>query len=99
MPLLLRLMAVLLVLTVGGVFETLASALDAHAHCEDDAAGSCDGCCALGASCLCCAAREVPTGLAAEVYEPVPVLVPIRVSRVEPPPSGVGTDIFQPPRA
>jgi hypothetical protein len=38
MQLLLRIIAVLLVLTTGGVFQTLAFASDTHASCAEDEA-------------------------------------------------------------
>ncbi len=96
---LLRILAVLLVLTTGGVFQTLAFAADVHADCEDEATGDCTDCSSACALCLCCPLRAAPVP-AAIVDEPAapPALPPVLFRVDEPVLSGTGADIFQPPR-
>ena len=100
MPLFLRLIALLLVLTTGGVSQTLALVGDGVEDCageEDD--GPCADCAGDCGVCPCCPLRAIPAtpvvDMTAERIPPEPVLVSLR----EPPLFAVGTDIFQPPRA
>jgi hypothetical protein len=101
MQLLFRLVAVLLVLTTGGVFQTLAFAADTHADCEEEeGADECTDCAPSCVLCPCCPLRAAPAPIPpieSPTSVPLQPRVPTCVS--EPVLSGTGTDIFQPPRA
>ncbi|MBZ4400604.1 hypothetical protein K8625_33350 [Myxococcus sp. AS-1-15] len=100
MQLLLRLMVVLLVLTTGGVFQTLAFASDTHADCMEDEGDDCTDCAPSCVLCPCCPLRAAPAPVPVMgdlAAAPTPPLVPSHVD--EPVLSGTATDIFQPPRA
>jgi len=99
MQLFLRLMAVLLVLATGGVFQTLAFASDEHAVCEDDERGGCETCASDCALCLCCPLRAAPASPRVEAPMSAPALPSVPCIVDEPVLSRVGADIFQPPRA
>ncbi|MFP2956635.1 hypothetical protein ACLEPN_02075 [Myxococcus sp. 1LA] len=97
---LLRFLAVLLVLTTGGVFQTLALASDVHDDCAEETSDECEDCAPNCVLCVCCPLRAAPgpSFMVARLALPSLLLpVPSRVD--EPLLSGVGTDIFQPPRA
>ncbi|AKQ66366.1 hypothetical protein A176_003278 [Myxococcus hansupus] len=97
---LLRLLAVLLVLMTGGVFQTLALASDEHSDCADEVTDDCEDCSPNCVLCVCCPLRAAPgptVPTAQVMLPPRPLPVPSRVT--EPTLSGVGFDIFQPPRA
>jgi hypothetical protein len=101
MQLFFRLIAILLVLTTGGVFQTLAFASDGTDACagEEDE-GRCADCASDCSLCLCCPLRAAPATpplVEAAIDAPLPEPVPTTIG--EPVPSGVGADIFQPPRA
>ncbi|WNG37704.1 hypothetical protein F0U61_31465 [Archangium violaceum] len=101
MQLLLRILAILLVLMTGGVFQTLAFASDGAVACEDEeeTGEQCADCALDCAMCLCCPLRAAPSLPMVDVPAPAllhePVLSIIHASA----PSGVSADIFQPPRA
>lgn len=97
---LLRMLAVLLVLMTGGVFQTLALASDSHGDCADEASDDCEDCSPNCVLCVCCPLRAAPgpTSPVAQVI-PLPRPLPVPSHVTEPALSGVGTDIFQPPRA
>jgi hypothetical protein len=102
MQLLLRILAILLVLTTGGVFQTLAFASDGAETCadEEETGKQCADCAFDCAMCLCCPLRAAaPSIPRVEVPVPVPIPEPVRSLIHEPAPSGVSVDIFQPPRA
>ncbi|RKG60902.1 hypothetical protein D7X30_08325 [Corallococcus sp. AB011P] len=96
-----RLLAVLLVLTTGGVFQTLAYAAGTTSACEEEADEE-QHCTDCTASCGLCVRCPQPASPGMEVLLPVP---PVLVS--EPAPTDVVppvlspplTDVFQPPRA
>ncbi|WP_426752105.1 hypothetical protein [Myxococcus sp. Y35] len=97
---LLRILAVLLVLTTGGVFQTLALASDEHSDCAEEVTDDCEDCAPSCVLCVCCPLRAAPgpeSPIARLIPAPRPLPIPSRVD--EPTLSGVGTDIFQPPRA
>lgn len=97
---LLRFLAVLLVLMTGGVFQTLALASDVHDDCAEEASDECEDCSPNCVLCVCCPLRAAPgpaSPIARLIPSPRPLPIPSRVD--EPTLSGVGTDIFQPPRA
>ncbi|SEU25155.1 hypothetical protein [Stigmatella erecta] len=99
MPYLLRILALLLVLTAGGVFQTLALVSEGAVPCEDEEGT--EEPCADCTVCLCCPHRALAgTPLVdMRVLPPAsrPSPVPLRLHA--PVPSGVTADIFQPPRA
>ncbi|NMO14616.1 hypothetical protein HPC49_03830 [Pyxidicoccus fallax] len=102
MQLFLRILAVLLVLMTGGVFQTLAFASDTHADCaeEEEGADDCTDCAPSCAMCQCCPLRAAPAPVPViEQPEPGPALPPVPSRVDEPVLSGPGADIFQPPRA
>ena len=101
MQLLLRLLAILLVLTTGGVFQTLAFASDGAETCadEEETEKQCADCAFDCAMCLCCPLRAAPSIPMVEVPVPAPIHEPVRSIIHESAPSGVSADIFQPPRA
>lgn len=94
----LRLLALLLVLTSSGVFQTLALASEEQADCasEDDPSGCTD--CSKSAPCACCPLRA----LAMPAPVPLPVVCSSETSaffRVEGPVAvAARVDIFRPPR-
>lgn len=97
---LLRFLAVLLVLMTGGVFHTLALASDVHDECAEEASDECEDCSPNCVLCVCCPLRAAPAPTSPHarlIPPPRPLPIPSRVD--EPTLSGVGTDIFQPPRA
>ncbi|CAM3216035.1 hypothetical protein G4177_24030 [Corallococcus sp. ZKHCc1 1396] len=94
-----RLMAVLLVLTTGGVFQALAYATGVSAACSEEADEDCADC---TASCGLCARCPQPASPTVEVLLPLaPTLVaePVHAVIVHPVLSAPLTDVFQPPRA
>ncbi|QRK07774.1 hypothetical protein JQX13_48665 [Archangium violaceum] len=100
MQLLLRLIAILLVLTTGGVFQTLAFASNGAEACAGEEEGDRCADCALDCGvCLCCPLRATPVTSAMEVPTEVPLPEPALACVREPTLSGAGADIFQPPRA
>jgi hypothetical protein len=101
MQLLLRILAILLVLTTGGVFQTLAFASDGTVTCEDEeeTGEQCADCALDCAMCLCCPLRAAPSMPMVEVPVPVPIHEPVQSLIHESAPAGVSADIFQPPRA
>jgi hypothetical protein len=100
MQLFLRLIAILLMLTTGGVFQTLAFASDGAEACADEETGDACADCALDCGvCLCCPLRAAPASSGVELPVEAPLLEPVLASLSEPAPSGVRPDIFQPPRA
>lgn len=102
MQLLMRILAILLVLTTGGVFQTLAFASNGAATCadEEETGKQCADCAFDCAMCLCCPLRAAPSLPMVEVpVVPVPIHEPVQSTIHEPAPSGVSADIFQPPRA
>lgn len=94
----LRLLALLLVLTSSGVFQTLALAGERRADCasEDDPSGCAD--CSESAPCACCPLRA----LAMPAPVPLPFVCSTGTSvffRVEAPVAAAAcVDIFRPPR-
>ncbi|OJH37216.1 hypothetical protein [Cystobacter ferrugineus] len=100
MPLFLRLIALLLMLTTGGVSQTLALVGDEVEDCageeEDGPCADCAGDCGV---CPCCPLRAIPSTPVVEVPAEVTPPEPVLVSLHEPALLAVGTDIFQPPRA
>ena len=100
MQLFLRLIAILLMLTTGGVFQTLAFASDGAEACADEEEGDECADCALDCGvCLCCPLRAAPASPVVELPVEAPLLEPVLASLSEPASSGVGADIFLPPRA
>ncbi|MFY0523429.1 hypothetical protein ACN28I_09685 [Archangium gephyra] len=101
MQLLLRILAILLVLTTGGVFQTLAFASEGAVTCEDEeeTGEQCADCALDCAMCLCCPLRAAPSMPMVEAPVPVPIHEPVQSIIHESVPSGVSADIFQPPRA
>ena len=91
-------LALALALLTGGVFETLAAALDEQAGCVDGDGGACGDCSPGCSACFCCPARAAPATVVQDLAvvgiwtEPgdVPTVL---VTELVPP------DIFQPPRA
>jgi hypothetical protein len=94
----LRLLALLLVLTSSGVFHTLALASQEQANCadEDDPGGCTD--CSKSAACACCPLRAV--AMPAPIKLPVALVVGASVcfSLDEPVVAAACVDIFRPPR-
>lgn len=100
MRFLLRLIALLLMLTTGGVLQTLAFASEGVEACADEEDGEQCADCALDCGvCLCCPLRAAPVSPVVELRVEVPLPERVLASVREPVPSGVGVDIFQPPRA
>ncbi|XXF78542.1 hypothetical protein P2318_01935 [Myxococcaceae bacterium GXIMD 01537] len=99
---LLRILALLLVLTTGGVFQTLAFASDGAETCadEEETGKPCADCSFDCAMCLCCPLRAAaPDMPKVEVPAPAPIHEPVRSLIHEPVLSGVSADIFRPPTA
>jgi hypothetical protein len=107
MQLLLRLMAVLLVLTTGGVFQTLAFAAGDASVCTEDGGehgdeGETDGCadCTTGCGlCLRCPQLATPGMAVALPARLAPVRQLLQPGAPRPVVSAHSGDIFQPPRA
>ncbi|AEI67193.1 hypothetical protein [Corallococcus macrosporus] len=100
MQFLLRLLAVLLVLTTGGVFQTLALASDVHDECAEEASDDCADCSTTCVLCVCCPLRAAPGPSITVARLLLPSLrLPLPSRVAEPLLTGVGADIFQPPRA
>ncbi|WP_225410356.1 hypothetical protein [Stigmatella hybrida] len=99
MAYLLRILALLLVLTAGGVFQTLALVSEGAVPCEDEEGP--EERCADCAVCLCCPHRALPGSSVVEVRVLPPASRPSPAPRGPhtPVPSGVTADIFQPPKA
>ncbi|EPX60457.1 hypothetical protein D187_001944 [Cystobacter fuscus DSM 2262] len=100
MPLFLRLIALLLMLTTGGVPQTLALVGDGVEDCageEDD--GPCADCAGDCGLCPYCPLRAIPATPVLEMLAEVTPPEQALVSLGEPALLAVGTDIFQPPRA
>jgi hypothetical protein len=99
MPSFLRILALLLVLMAGGVFQTLALVSDGAVPCEDE--GGPEERCVDCAVCLCCPHRALPgtAGVEFRVLPPAshPLSTPWGLRT--PVPSGFTADIFQPPKA
>ncbi|ADO69006.1 hypothetical protein [Stigmatella aurantiaca] len=99
MPFLLRILALLLVLTTGGVFQTLALASEGTVACadEEESGQPCADC----ALCLCCPLRAAPSAPRVEVRVLIPASLPPPAPQAlnTPVSSGVLADIFRPPRA
>jgi len=98
---LLRILAILLVLMTGGVFQTLAFASNGAETCadEEEMGEQCADCAFDCAMCLCCPLRAAPSMPMVEAPLPAPIPEPVQSLMHEPDPSGVSADIFQPPRA
>jgi hypothetical protein len=94
----LRLLALLLVLTSSGVFHTMALASEEQADCadEDDPGGCTD--CSKSAACACCPLRAV--AMPAPMQLPVVLVAGTSVcfSLDEPVMAATCVDIFRPPR-
>jgi hypothetical protein len=99
MPFLFRLIAVLLMLTSGGVVQTLAFASGGDVNCagEQDE-GPCTDCTLDCGLCLCCPLRAAPALSLVQTQE-APVREEALSAIGEPVLAGPGEDIFQPPRA
>jgi hypothetical protein len=101
MHLFFRIIAILLVLTTGGVFQTLAFAGDEHVACagEEEDGDACIDCAFDCGMCLCCPLRAAPASQRLEAVVRMPVLDMVScLADAEPVLSGAATDIFQPPR-
>ena len=96
----LRLIALLLVLTTGGVSQTLALVGGGVEDCAgEEGDGPCADCAGDCGVCPCCPLRAIPATPVVEIIAEVTPPEPVRVSLSEPALFTVGTDIFQPPRA
>ncbi|MFP2903683.1 hypothetical protein ACLESD_01130 [Pyxidicoccus sp. 3LFB2] len=101
MQLFFRLIAILLVLTTGGVFQTLAFAGDEFATCagEEEDGDTCTDCVLDCGLCQCCPLRGAPGGHGPEAVVSRPMLEAMSfIPDDEPILSGMGAEIFQPPR-
>jgi hypothetical protein len=99
MQTLFRLLAVLLVLTTGGVFQTLAFATGASTDCAEEADEDCTDCTASCGLCVRCPQPASPGMAVILPLAPVLVLEPVRAVIVRPVLPAPLTDVFQPPRA
>lgn len=96
---LLRILAVLLALTTGGVFQTLAYAAEEHGECADEESANCTDCSPLCATCVCCPVRAAAAPHTMVVQWVAALREPVVVVTEEPVVSALVSDIFQPPRA
>ncbi|WP_338863607.1 hypothetical protein [Myxococcus stipitatus] len=97
----LRILAILLVLMTGGVFQTLALASQETEPCadEDDTGQPCEDCASDCVLCLCCPLRAATPSLPdVNVSAPAPLHEPAPSRPQALALSGVSTDIFQPPK-
>ena len=100
MQLLFRLLAVLLVLTTGGVFQTLASVLGQEETCEEeDGTRECTDCTSQCGLCAHCPRLATPGAEMARLPELPPTRERALAVSSAPVVSAVFADIFQPPRA
>ncbi|RKG74075.1 hypothetical protein [Corallococcus terminator] len=99
MQTLFRLLAVLLVLTTGGVFQTLAFATGASSACSEEADEDCADCTASCGLCVRCPQPASPTVDVLLPLAPVLVAEPVHGVIVHPVLTAPLTDVFQPPRA
>jgi len=99
MQLLLRILALALMLSTGGVFQTLAYAADEHTECADEESASCADCSPLCADCVCCPVRAAAAAPSVGVQWVAAPREQVAVVTEEPVASALVSDIFQPPRA
>jgi hypothetical protein len=99
MQLFFRLITLLLLLTTGGVFQTLAFASPGEVECAGEEADECGDCTWSCALCMCCPLRAAPASRTVQATWSEPELPPVPSGMAEPVLCRVGSDIFQPPRA
>lgn len=97
MPMWVRMLAVMLVLSTGGAFQAAAAAYESVADCADEEE-TCD-CSTCVVTCLCCRARASILPQAGVVPPSTAALGPVVVKLDEPVATLGAADIFHPPKA